>query len=194
MQAVCYSGSNEIKLLMTIKSNIKPHQSQINSQYQPLTCWSGSSVPVLNILEVDLLTVKIMIRWNDLYVYETQDCKERMDMGYISNKILDLIDVDMGREMMSESRPAHVFFTSPLNPCPLIWKAIHGPVTPIFSWDYRQRARICSNPSLCHSRADVDAVIIISIFQWDLEVFYVKQWESEYTTSEIYSTFLIPTI
>lgn len=42
----------------------------------------------------------------------------------------------------------------------LIWKPIHGPMTPIFSWDYRQGASICSNPSLCDSRASVDPIII----------------------------------
>lgn len=58
-------------------------------------------------------------------------------------------------------------------PLHLIWNPIHGPATPIFSWDYRQGASVCSNPSLCHSRPDVDSIIIFSIFQSDVAVRFI---------------------
>lgn len=73
----------------------------------------------------------------------------------------------------------------PLVPLHLIWKPFHGPVTPIFSWDYRQGASICSNPSLCHSRANVDPIIIfLSPSQIWLKDLYAKQQEPKYTTYE----------
>lgn len=71
----------------------------------------------------------------------------------------------------------------PLVPLHLIWKPVHGLVTPIFSWDYRQGAFICSNPSHCNSRPDVNSIIMfLSSSQICLSDLYVKQEEFQYGT------------
>lgn len=71
----------------------------------------------------------------------------------------------------------------PLVPLHLIWKPVHGPVTPIFSRDYRQGAFICSNPSLCHSGPDVNSIIMfLTSSEIRLSDLHVKQEEFQYGT------------
>lgn len=85
----------------------------------------------------------------------------------------------MWHGMSRKSHPAHVFFTSLLNPCPFfhyIW--FGNPFTvqwlPFSHGIIDREPPFVSNPPLCHSRANVDPIIIISIFPSDLAKRFVS--------------------
>lgn len=151
-----------------IKRNARPYLWQINGA--GLIIWAvskWSSPSFFSDREVSLKSHNI-IQLGDNYPRSrtAHACKYCMDACSVILKPRPPqpqgCDIGWGEK----SPPVHVFFTSPLNPSPLlvarlIWKPVHGPVRPIFWWmRLLTAASVCSNPSRCHSGASTNPIII----------------------------------